>query len=108
MYSCNDHELKIIGTGSIQMKMYDGTFRTIHDVPHVEGLKKNLLSVGQLDDLGCKVEVENGTLKVIRGALVLMKGEKIAAKLYMLRGETLLESEASVASSSSSEKATTV
>ncbi|CAN6886732.1 unnamed protein product, partial [Brassica oleracea] len=108
VYSCNDHELKIVGTGSIQLKMYDGTVCTIHEVRHVEGLKKNLLSVGQLDDLGCKVEVQNGTLKVIRGALVLMKGEKIAAKLYMLRGETLSESEAFVASSSSSEKATTV
>lgn len=108
VYSCNDHELKIVGTGSIQLKMYDGTVCTIHEVRHVEGLKKNLLSVGQLDDLGCKVEVQNGTLKVIRGALVLMKGEKVAAKLYMLKGETLSELEASVASSSSSEKATTV
>ncbi|GJZ65614.1 retrovirus-related pol polyprotein from transposon TNT 1-94 [Tanacetum coccineum] len=56
VYSCNDHELKIIGIGSIMVKMHDGTVRTIRDVRHVEGLKKNLLSLGQLDDLGCKAE----------------------------------------------------
>ncbi|GJV47756.1 retrovirus-related pol polyprotein from transposon TNT 1-94 [Tanacetum coccineum] len=56
VYSFNDHELKIIGTGSIMVKMHDGTVRTIRDVRHVEGLKKNLLSLGQLDDLGCKLK----------------------------------------------------
>nr|GFA34639.1 hypothetical protein [Tanacetum cinerariifolium] len=50
----NDHERKIIEIGSIMMKMYDGTVRTIRDVQNVEGLKKNLLSLGQLDDLGSK------------------------------------------------------
>ncbi|GJZ08373.1 gag-pol polyprotein [Tanacetum coccineum] len=58
VYSCNDHELKIIGIGSIMVKMHDGTVRTIRDVRHVEGLKKNLLSLGQLDDLGCKLKGE--------------------------------------------------
>ncbi|GJY25300.1 gag-pol polyprotein [Tanacetum coccineum] len=53
--SCNDHELKIIRIGSIMVKMHDGTVRTIQDVRHVKGLKKNLLSLGQLDDLGCKL-----------------------------------------------------
>ncbi|GJR97187.1 RNA-directed DNA polymerase, eukaryota [Tanacetum coccineum] len=46
VYSCNDHELKIIGIGSIMVKMHDCTVRTIQDVRHVEALKKNLLSQG--------------------------------------------------------------
>ncbi|GJX77801.1 gag-pol polyprotein [Tanacetum coccineum] len=58
VYSYNDHELRIIGIGSIMVKMHDGTVRTIRDVRHVEGLKKNLLSLGQLDDLGCKLKRE--------------------------------------------------
>ncbi|GJR29382.1 gag-pol polyprotein [Tanacetum coccineum] len=29
VYSCNDHELNIIGIGSIMVKMHDGTVRTI-------------------------------------------------------------------------------
>ncbi|GKA40681.1 retrovirus-related pol polyprotein from transposon TNT 1-94 [Tanacetum coccineum] len=89
VYSCNDHELKIIGIGSIMVKMHDGTVRTIRDVRHVEGLKKNLLSLGQLDDLGCKVEIQNKIMKIIKGALVLMRGEKVAANLYQLKGEII-------------------
>ncbi|GJR08587.1 retrovirus-related pol polyprotein from transposon TNT 1-94 [Tanacetum coccineum] len=104
VYSCNDHELKIIGIGSVMVKMHDGTVRTIRDVRHVEGLKKNLLSLGQLDDLGCKVEIQNKIMKVIKGALVLMKGEKVAANLYQLKGEIMKEAEASVASHSPSHR----
>nr|GEV47690.1 hypothetical protein [Tanacetum cinerariifolium] len=102
MYSCNDHELKIIGIGSIMVKMHDGTVRTIRDVRHVEGLKKNLLSLGQLDDLGCKVEIQSKIMKIIKGTLVLMKGEKVAANLYQLKGEIMEEAEASIASHSPS------
>ncbi|GJU04571.1 retrovirus-related pol polyprotein from transposon TNT 1-94 [Tanacetum coccineum] len=101
---CNDHELKIIGIGSIMVKMHDGTIRTIRDVRHVEGLKKNLLSLGQLDDLGCKVEIQNKIMKIIKGALVLMRGEKVAANLYQLKGEIIEEAEALVASYSLSHR----
>ncbi|KAE8673431.1 hypothetical protein F3Y22_tig00111783pilonHSYRG00232 [Hibiscus syriacus] len=52
-----------------------------------------------------KLKMYDGTIKVVRdvfiGALVVLKGEKIAANLYMLKGETLLKEEASVASCSS-------
>ncbi|GJW94200.1 gag-pol polyprotein [Tanacetum coccineum] len=104
VYSCNDHELKIIGIGSIMVKMHDGTVRTIRDVRHVEGLKKNLLSLGQLDDLGCKVEIQDKIMKIIKGALVLMRGEKVAANLYQLKGDIIEEAEASVASHSPSHR----
>ncbi|GJU51145.1 hypothetical protein Tco_1220700 [Tanacetum coccineum] len=102
VYTCNDHELKIIGIGSVMVKMHDGTVRTIRDVRHVEGLKKNLLSLGQLDDLGCKVEIQDKIMKIIKGALVLMRGEKVAANLYQLKRELMEEAEASVASHSPS------
>ncbi|KAL4283725.1 hypothetical protein GQ457_16G004320 [Hibiscus cannabinus] len=39
-------------------------------------------------------------MKVFHGALMVMKGEKITANLYMLKGETLQEVEVSVASCS--------
>ncbi|KAE8733040.1 Detected protein of unknown function [Hibiscus syriacus] len=52
-----------------------------------------------------KLKMYDRTIKVVRdvfcGALVVLKGEKIAANLYMLKGETLVEAEASVASCSS-------
>ena len=91
--------MNVVGIGSIKMKMYDGTVRTIQQVRHVEGIQKNLLSMGQFDDLGCKMETEKGIMKIIRGALVIMKAEKVAANLYLLKGETLVDGEGSVASS---------
>jgi len=61
------------------------------------------LSIGQLDELGFKTHIEGGILKVIKGALVVMRAEKIAANLYMLVGDTLQEAEALVASASQEE-----
>ena len=45
----DDHALKIACIGTIKIKMFDGTIRTIGEVRHVNGLKKNLLSLGQID-----------------------------------------------------------
>ena len=102
----NDHALEIAGIGTVKLKMYDGTIRTIQGVRHVKGLKKNLLSIGQLDDLGCKFHIEGGILKVSKGALVVMKAEKISANLYMLLGDTLQEADASVAAASQEDSTT--
>ncbi|KAE8696710.1 Tyrosine decarboxylase 1 [Hibiscus syriacus] len=101
VYSCNDHTLEIVGVGTIKLKMYDGTIKVVRDVRHVKSLKKNLLSYGLLDNNESKIETRKGIMKVFRGALVVLKGEKIAANLYMLKGETLVEAEVSVASCSS-------
>ncbi|KAJ0081677.1 hypothetical protein Patl1_10256 [Pistacia atlantica] len=49
----NDHALEIVAIGTVKLKLFDGIIRTIQRVRHVKGLKKNLLSLGQLDDLGC-------------------------------------------------------
>ncbi|GJZ83466.1 gag-pol polyprotein, partial [Tanacetum coccineum] len=43
-------------------------------------------------------------MKIIKDALVLMKGEKVAANLYQLKGEIMEEAEASVASHSLSHR----
>ncbi|TXG60461.1 hypothetical protein EZV62_015034 [Acer yangbiense] len=57
--------------------MHDGIVRTIQEVRHVKVLKKNLLSLGQLDDLGCKSQIENGIMKIVRGVLVVMRTTKV-------------------------------
>ena len=99
----NDHALEIAGVGAIKLKMYDGTVRTIQGVRHVKGLKKNILSIGQLDDLGCKILTEGGIIKVVKGNLVVMKAKKIIANLYMLLGDTVQEADASVATANQEE-----
>ncbi|KAH9708912.1 retrovirus-related pol polyprotein from transposon TNT 1-94-like protein [Citrus sinensis] len=94
VYMGNDHALEIAGIGTIKIKMFDGTIRTIGEVQHVNGLKKNLLSLGQMDSHGYKTHVENEIMKIVKGALVLMKAEKIGANLFMFKRDTLQEADA--------------
>ena len=69
----------------------------------MKGLKKNLLSIGRLDDLECKIHTEGGILKVVKGNLVLMKAKKLTANLYMLLGDMLKEPNASIVAISQEE-----
>jgi len=102
----NDHALEIADIGTIKLKMYDGSIRTISGVRHVKGLKKNILFVGQFDSLGCKIRTDNGIMQIVKGALVVLKARKIVADLFMLMEETHHETEVSIASISLAEKKT--
>ncbi|GFZ19218.1 hypothetical protein Acr_27g0009570 [Actinidia rufa] len=84
----NDNACKTRGIGTIRLKMFDGTIRVLTDVRYVPDLKKNLLSLGTLDSKGYKVTMEGGILKVVRGALVAMKGTR-KGNLYFLDGSTV-------------------
>ena len=93
----DDHALEIAGIGTIKIKMFDGTICTIREVRHVNGLKKNLLSLRLMDSHEYKTHVENEIMKIVKGVLVLMKAEKIGVNLFMLKGKTLQEADACVA-----------
>jgi len=45
-------------------------------VRYVPELSRNLISIGNLDDLGLLGKVGDGLLKVMRGSLVMFKGVK--------------------------------
>jgi hypothetical protein len=70
----NDMACKIVGIETIKIKMHDGIARTLTEARHVPKLKKNLISTGALDTIDCKIVQQNGVLKVIHGALLMMKG----------------------------------
>nr|GEV08083.1 hypothetical protein [Tanacetum cinerariifolium] len=46
------------------------------------------------------VKMHDGTVRTIRGTLILVRGEKVAENLYQLKGEIMKEAEASIASHS--------
>ena len=68
----NDQKCEIFGKAKIKLKLHDGTVRFLNEVHYVPNLKKNLISVGLLESKGFKIAMENGTLKVLHGALVVM------------------------------------
>ncbi|KAH9705464.1 hypothetical protein KPL70_011882 [Citrus sinensis] len=63
-----------VGIGTVSLKMFDVVVREITPIRHVPDLKRNLIYVGMLDQMGCIVKVEKGVLRVIKGSMVIMKG----------------------------------
>jgi hypothetical protein len=100
----DNHALEIAGMGTIKLKMYDGLICTITGVRHVKDLKKNLLFVGQFDSLGCKIRTDNGIMKIVKGALVVLKARKTVANMFVLMGETHHGAKASIASANPAEE----
>ncbi|KAH9682681.1 hypothetical protein KPL71_027445 [Citrus sinensis] len=81
----NNTMCKVVGLGTIRFKMFDGMIRELRDVRHIPDLKRNLISLGTLDQIGCSIKVESGVMKVVRGSIVVMKGNKQNG-LYVLQG----------------------
>ncbi|KAH7849584.1 hypothetical protein Vadar_019987 [Vaccinium darrowii] len=67
---------KAIGISTVKIKMFDGVVRVLGNVRHVPEFRKNLISLGALDSAGCMYTAQGGAMKISRGALVLMKGQK--------------------------------
>ncbi|KAG8488563.1 hypothetical protein CXB51_016262 [Gossypium anomalum] len=84
----NDSSGKVIGIGTVKIKMYDGTIRTLSDVRYVPNLRKNIISLSILDLKGCRINIESSSIKVSRGALFLLKGKRTCS-LYILEGSTV-------------------
>ncbi|XP_070043019.1 uncharacterized mitochondrial protein AtMg00300-like [Nicotiana tomentosiformis] len=89
----NNAACKVIGKGTVRIKMHDSMVRTLTDVRHAPDLKKNLISLGTLESLGCKYSGEGGVLKVSHGALVIIKACRYST-LYNLLGSTVTDAAA--------------
>lgn len=81
----NNVECKSISKGTVNLMMHDGIVRTLTDIMHVPNLKRNLISLGTLDSKGCKFSAISGVIKVVKGVMIVMKGEKVK-NLYTLVG----------------------
>uniref|UniRef100_A0A2N9FA36 CCHC-type domain-containing protein n=1 Tax=Fagus sylvatica TaxID=28930 RepID=A0A2N9FA36_FAGSY len=95
----NDATCTIIGMGTIKIKMSDGVVRTLEEVRHIPDMRKNLISLGTLDSKGYSYKSENGIMKVSKGAMVVMTGQKISSNVYKLLGNTILGGVAAIAES---------
>ena len=86
----NDATCKVIGIGTIKIKMFDNEVRTLGEVRHVLEVKRNLISLGTLDSNGYCCKSENGLMKVSKGVMVVMKGQKVEGNIYKLLGNTIV------------------
>ena len=77
------------------MKNHDGSTRVLTDVRYIPKLEKNLISLGTLESKGFTIIMQNGILKVVSGALVVMKGIR-RNNLYLYQGSTAVGTTAAV------------
>ena len=52
VYLADGISLDIVGRGNIDIKTSSGSLWTLHNVRHIPALKRNLISIGRLDDEG--------------------------------------------------------
>jgi len=84
----DDSKTRIIGQGKFKLRLICGRIRTLLGVLHIPGLAINLIFVRKMDDAGVKTIFEKETCRMVRGAMVLIKGIWFGT-LYKLQGSTI-------------------
>ena len=76
VYLANGQSLNIVGFGDVKIKQPNGSVWILQKVRHILELKKNLISIGQLDDCGHSIHFGSGEWKVTKRAMVIARGNK--------------------------------
>ena len=77
----NGSALDVVGLGDIRILLPNGSAWLLEKVQHILDLRRNLISVGQLDE-GHAILFVGGTWKITKGARVLAR-EKKTGTLYI-------------------------
>lgn len=72
----NNVACSIKGIGSVTLKFDNGYTFTLERVKYIPDLNRNLISMGNLDDIGLQSWIGDGSLKIIKGTLIIFKGTK--------------------------------
>ena len=70
----NDASCRVVGMGNMKVKMFVGVIRTLCHVRSIPNLRKNLISLGNLEGNGFNYKFANGVMKVSKGVLTMIKG----------------------------------
>jgi hypothetical protein len=81
---------KVLGIGSIRVKLHNGSIGILSDVRHVPGLKVNLISLSTLDLKGYKYSGEGGALIVSKGSKIVIEADLKSTNLYHVRDISIL------------------
>ncbi|KAE8656194.1 Early-responsive to dehydration stress protein (ERD4) isoform 1 [Hibiscus syriacus] len=107
IYTANNSPLDTLGIGSIRLRNQDGSIRTLTGVHYVPDLMRNLISVGTLESKGLEVRAKDGIMRIISGALVIMKGIWKRNNVYYFLGSTIVGTAAVAASTDEQESEAT-
>ena len=73
----NNEACYIAGIASVTMKLKDGNVKLLRNVRHVSHLKRNLISLGMVDSLGCEYKGKCGVFQVCMDSRVVLVGKKV-------------------------------
>ena len=76
VYLANGTALDVVGIGDVRILLLNGSVWLLEKVQHIPDLRRNLISIGQLDNEGHAILFVGGTWKVKKGARVLAGGKK--------------------------------
>ncbi|GJS56168.1 zinc finger, CCHC-type containing protein [Tanacetum coccineum] len=82
-------ECRVRGTGKVRVQIRDGLIFVLDNVRYVSKLRRNLISLGNLEKEGFTVKMQSGKIKVIRGSLVVLSGTKMANRIYTLDSQVV-------------------
>ncbi|TQD86450.1 hypothetical protein C1H46_027939 [Malus baccata] len=74
-FGLNNSSLDIVGKGDVRVKLPSGARWIIHNVKHIPGLARNLISVGQLGKEGYALQMSSGSWKVLKAGELLFTYE---------------------------------
>ncbi|CAL8168905.1 unnamed protein product [Prunus armeniaca] len=86
----DDSSCPVKGIDTVRIRMFNGMIRVLGNVRYVPRLRKNLISLGTLDEVSYGYESKKGRLRVAKGSLVVMRGDLQPNKLYKLIGTTIV------------------
>ena len=70
LYLADDSFLNIMGKSEVHIRTENGLWK-LQEVRHVPDLKRNLISMGQIDNEGYTTVFGGGQWKVVKGAMVV-------------------------------------
>jgi hypothetical protein len=76
---------EIEGSGTIVFSYRNGEHRALTGVYYLPRLTVNIISVGQLDESGCRINIEDGILRIFeQGRKLLARVKRSPSRLYIL------------------------
>jgi hypothetical protein len=77
--------VEICVKGSVLFECQNGEHRILTEVYYIPHLRSNIISIGQLDEYGCKMLVEDGFMTLwYRARKVLARVKRSSNRLYVL------------------------
>lgn len=77
VYLADDEPLDIVAKDDVHIKMPNQSVWKLKNIKHVPSLKRNLISIGQLDNEGYVTILVGGSWKITKDAMMIARGNKI-------------------------------